>query len=448
MRPLIASTILLVLPALGFAQGALTPPSGAPAPTMKTLDQLEPRTPLKAGAPGVTQNTNGGFTITASGSYYLTANLTIASGDAIVITASGVSLDLSGFTISSTTASPTASGTAVYIYPNLSDITIRNGNIRGNTVYDAATKIFSGTGFKNGIRGSLSDKLLADNIFVGNVAIDGISDFTTIDHCAASVCGGLGLRADHVRDSSAYTCGTSGVMANYTASNCYGSSTGGGSGISADTASNCYGSSRGVGAGLIATTASNCYGSSTSGTGLSAYTASNCYGSSTSGTGLDAHDTASNCSGSSLSSTGLDAGDTASNCRGYSTSGTGLWANKSATGCYGKGAAGIYVGDRSIAGTAENCRGDAQSGTGIYAETATNCFGTSDSGTGLRASTATNCTAYTASGTYAMSVAGSATNCRGNNDKAGGIAIQAAIAVSCTTAGGTIVAPQKFLGTP
>jgi hypothetical protein len=42
-----------------LAQGSLTPPPGAPAPTMKTLDQIEARTPISS-AP---------FTISAPGSY-------------------------------------------------------------------------------------------------------------------------------------------------------------------------------------------------------------------------------------------------------------------------------------------------------------------------------------------------------------------------------------------
>ena len=59
-----------------FAQGALTPP-GAPAPTMKSLAQIEPRTPISS-VP---------FTITQPGSYYLTTNLTTTVSNAIVITA-------------------------------------------------------------------------------------------------------------------------------------------------------------------------------------------------------------------------------------------------------------------------------------------------------------------------------------------------------------------------
>ena len=82
-----------------FAQGSLTPP-GAPAPTMKSLDQIEARTPISS-LP---------FTISASGSYYLTKNLAVTSGNAIVISAEGVTLDLNGFTLSSTEASPAGTG--------------------------------------------------------------------------------------------------------------------------------------------------------------------------------------------------------------------------------------------------------------------------------------------------------------------------------------------------
>ena len=53
------------------AQGPLTPP-GAPTPTMKTLEQIEPRTPIsQADMP---------LTISAPGSYYLTTNLTGTAG--------------------------------------------------------------------------------------------------------------------------------------------------------------------------------------------------------------------------------------------------------------------------------------------------------------------------------------------------------------------------------
>src|SRR5260370_6407387 len=83
-----------------FAQGNLAPP-GAPAPTMKSLDQIEARTPISS-AP---------FTISAPGSYYLTKDLSVTTGNGITISADNVTLDLNGFTISSTAAS--ATGTAI-----------------------------------------------------------------------------------------------------------------------------------------------------------------------------------------------------------------------------------------------------------------------------------------------------------------------------------------------
>src|SRR5712692_225180 len=76
-------------PFAALAQGQLTP-SGPPGLTFKTLQQIEPRTPISA-LP---------FPIVSPGSYYLTTNLTgIAGTNGITIAASDVTLDLSGFAL-------------------------------------------------------------------------------------------------------------------------------------------------------------------------------------------------------------------------------------------------------------------------------------------------------------------------------------------------------------
>ena len=54
--------------------GALTPP-GAPASTMKTLDQVEPRTPVNVTT--VPGDASYHHITTTPGSYYLTGNLNV-----------------------------------------------------------------------------------------------------------------------------------------------------------------------------------------------------------------------------------------------------------------------------------------------------------------------------------------------------------------------------------
>ena len=108
-----------------YAQGALTPPD-VPQPTMKSLDQVEPRTPVDA------IHTPGGvgieYLISQPGSYYLTTNLVGVSGDiGIYIAASNVTLDLNGFSVLG------GSGVffGIYIGSGNANITVRNGTISG-----------------------------------------------------------------------------------------------------------------------------------------------------------------------------------------------------------------------------------------------------------------------------------------------------------------------------
>lgn len=129
------SLAILVAPVFSRAQGPLTPP-GAPAPSMKTLEQIEARTPISS-IP---------ITISTPGSYYLTANLTGASNSAgITISASDVTLDLNGFALTGVPGS--LEGINVPAAQN--NIAIRNGTIRdwglfGVDANKAENSIFEG----------------------------------------------------------------------------------------------------------------------------------------------------------------------------------------------------------------------------------------------------------------------------------------------------------------
>jgi hypothetical protein len=124
--PVICVSTIILLPA-AFGQGSLTPP-GAPAPTMKTLDQIEARTPVDAAhTPG---NAIAQFIITQPGSYYLTTNIVGVSGQrGIQIQTGNVTLDLNGFSMFG------VSGVYQAIYlpfaSTTTNVTVRNGIIIG-----------------------------------------------------------------------------------------------------------------------------------------------------------------------------------------------------------------------------------------------------------------------------------------------------------------------------
>jgi hypothetical protein len=359
------STVLSQSPALG--QGSLTPP-GAPAPTMKTLQQVEPRTPISS-AP---------FTITEPGSYYLTTNLTVSSGNAITITTNGVTLDLNGYTIRST-ANP-AGGSAILIGDGLRNLAILNGNIEGGVTYSGGA--YSGPGFNNGIQfsGFAPTAVRVSGLNVsgcGNNGINvGVTTDSTVVSCTVWMVGGDGIIASAVKNCMALYCGRTAISGR-TVSDCRGSSTSSSPGVNAVNAQNCSGSS-GTGNGVYADTAQNCYGySGGNGHGVSATTAQNCYGESAGGgNGVRAY-TALNCRGLSSSGDGVNA-DTAQNCYGYSATGNGIFANRTAIGCYGEsfsGTAGVNTKNAVF------CVGKRTGGNAILTVVANGCYVESGDGT-------------------------------------------------------------------
>jgi hypothetical protein len=174
-----------------FAQGSLTPP-GAPAATMKSLDQIEARTMVNS------NNTPGDavslFKITNSGSYYFAGNLTgVSNKHGILIAAPNVTLDLNGFSligvpgslngISATNGGPVAPG-----------LIVRNGVV-SNWGQDAINTRF-------GAPGALFSKLtLLNNVMSGLRATE----------CVVSECAARGNSSSTV-NSTGFDCYSSHVM--------------------------------------------------------------------------------------------------------------------------------------------------------------------------------------------------------------------------------------------
>jgi hypothetical protein len=162
---LIAMTALLATRVRG---GPLDPPT----PPGPTLPQVEPRNPI----PPVGWNGTFPIAIDQAGSYYLTRNLTgTCCPDGIVINASGVTLDLNGFTLTG----PGSGFPAGINVQNLhSAITIRNGTIRNWGAWGINANA-GGVGLTisevivldNGVGIELSDRsTVRDSVVIGNTA--------------------------------------------------------------------------------------------------------------------------------------------------------------------------------------------------------------------------------------------------------------------------------------
>jgi len=179
------------------------PPAGGPTGTQKTQNEIEPRTPISS-LP---------FTISTSGSYYLTGNLTgVAGAHGITISVSDVTLDLNGFALIGVAGSVNGVNVSPGTNTHILNGTVRDWDGHGVQAFSALnSRVENLRSFSNGGSG----------ISIGSNS--------TVTACEAYLNGGTGVEAGQnssiiactaqANSANGFTLSTASVISDCTARN-------------------------------------------------------------------------------------------------------------------------------------------------------------------------------------------------------------------------------------